>query len=116
MIGAVCAALWFAVIVLLIMYMILLGNFGDRALGTMQYPAVILMSNIHLRGGFVKRLDAFMIAIWFFTLFALVGVFCFMRKRFCINCFPAGKLKQHQKKKRTGWTGKSGGHLEAFWS
>ena len=35
------------------------------------------MSSIHLRGSFLKRLDAFMIAIWFFTLFALVTVFLF---------------------------------------
>uniref|UniRef100_UPI003FEE6586 GerAB/ArcD/ProY family transporter n=1 Tax=Agathobacter sp. TaxID=2021311 RepID=UPI003FEE6586 len=81
MIASVYAALWFAVIVLLIMYMILLGNFGDRALGTMQYPAVILMSNIHLRGGFFQRLDAFRIAIWYFTLCAVVrGVISFAYK------------------------------------
>ncbi len=108
MIGAVCAALWFAVIVLLIMYMILLGNFGDRALGTMQYPAVILMSNIHLRGGFVKRLDAFMIAIWFFTLFALVGVFLFYAEKILYQLLPGGKNEKtektsEQKKGRMDW-------------
>lgn len=43
----------------------------------MKYPAITLMSSIHLRGSFLKRLDAFMIAIWFFTLFALVTVFLF---------------------------------------
>ena len=115
MIAAVFAALWFAVLVLLVMYVILLGNFGDRALGTMQYPAVILMNNIHLRGGFVKRLDAFMIAIWFLHCLHWWEYSCFMQKRFCINCFPAGKMKKYQKSKKEGWTGKNGGHLEAFW-
>ena len=43
----------------------------------MQYPALTLMSNIHLRGSFLKRLDAFLLAIWFFTLFALINVFLF---------------------------------------
>ena len=105
MIGAVCAALWFAVIVLLIMYIILLGNFGDRALGTMQYPAVILMSNIHLRGGFVKRLDAFMIAIWFFTLFALVCVFLFYAEKILYQLLPGRKNETtlEEKKDRTDW-------------
>ena len=105
MIAAVYAALWFAVIVLLIMYSILLGNFGDRALGTMQYPAVILMSNIHLRGGFVKRLDAFMIAIWFFTLFALVGVFLFYAEKILYQLLPGrenGKISE-EKKDRMDW-------------
>ncbi len=108
MIASVYAALWFAVIVLLIMYMILLGNFGNRALGTMQYPAVILMSNIHLRGGFVKRLDAFMIAIWFFTLFALVGVFLFYAEKILYQLLPGGKNEKtektsEQKKGRMDW-------------
>ena len=101
MIASVYAALWFAVIVLLIMYMILLGNFGDRALGTMQYPAVILMSNIHLRGGFVKRLDAFMIAIWFFTLFALVGVFLFYAEKILYQLLPGGKNEKTEKTEKT---------------
>lgn len=39
------------------------GNYADE-----QYPS---------EGKFLKRLDAFMIAIWFFTLFALVTVFLF---------------------------------------
>jgi hypothetical protein len=35
------------------------------------------MSSISLRGSFLKRLDAFLIGIWFFALFALVSVFLF---------------------------------------
>lgn len=74
---AVHAAMWFAIGVLAVLYVILLGSFGSRSLTTMKYPAITLMSSIHLRGSFLKRLDAFMIAIWFFTLFALVTVFLF---------------------------------------
>lgn len=77
LVHAVHAALWFAIGVLAILYVILLGSFGSRSLMTMKYPAITLMSSIHLRGSFLKRLDAFMIAIWFFTLFALVTVFLF---------------------------------------
>lgn len=111
MIAAVFAALWFAVLVLLVMYVILLSNFGDRALGTMQYPAVILMSNIHLRGGFVKRLDAFMIAIWFFTLFALVGVFLFYAEKILYQLFPGRENEKVSEKQKGGMDWKKWGTL-----
>ena len=62
---------------LLAEYVILLGNFGERSLATMPYPAVTLMSTIQITGGFVKRLDALMLGIWFFTLFALLNLFLF---------------------------------------
>lgn len=77
MVGAVYAALWVAVAVFVVFYLILLGSFGDKAMTNMRYPALTLMSNIHLRGSFLKRLDAFLLAIWFFTLFALINVFLF---------------------------------------
>lgn len=88
MVGAVCRAVWFAVLVLAAMYLILVGSFGSSALATMRYPAITLMSSIHLRGSFLKRLDAFMIGIWFFTLFALLNVFLFYSQellQFLIN-------------------------------
>ena len=77
MVGAVYAALWVAIAVFVVFYLILLGSFGDKAMANMCYPALTLMSNIHLRGSFLKRLDAFLLAIWFFTLFALINVFLF---------------------------------------
>lgn len=91
---AVYGALWFATAVLAVLYVILLGSFGSRSLQTMRYPAVTLMSSIHLRGSFLKRLDAFMIGIWFFTLFALVSVFLFYAQELI------GKLKKAEHKKR----------------
>lgn len=55
------------------LYLILLGIFGPDALGRMNYPAVTLMSTVKISGGFLKRTDAFMFAIWFFTLYALLN-------------------------------------------
>lgn len=55
------------------LYLILLGIFGAGALGTMDYPAVTMMSTVKISGGFFKRTDAFMFAVWFFTLFALLS-------------------------------------------
>lgn len=60
-----------------VLYMILLGSFGAEALGTMDYPAVTLMSTVQITGGFLKRTDAFMFGIWFFTLYALLNSCCF---------------------------------------
>jgi hypothetical protein len=82
MLRAVHRALWFAVAVIAAVYAVLVGNFGCGALATMRYPAVVLMSSIPLRGSFLKRLDAFLIGIWFFTLFALVSVFLFYGQEF----------------------------------
>lgn len=56
-----------------VLYLILLGIFGANALGTMEYPAVTLMSAVKISGGFLKRTDAFMFAVWFFTLYALLS-------------------------------------------
>ncbi len=81
MVAAVYRALWVAVLVFIVFDLILLGSFGERAMAQMRYPALTLMSNIHLRGSFLKRLDAFLLAIWFFTLFALINVFLFYAKQ-----------------------------------
>lgn len=77
MLQAAAWALLFAIVVIAVFYLVLIGNFGVGALARLQYPAVTLMSSIHLQGSFLKRLDAFMIGIWFFTLFALINVFLF---------------------------------------
>jgi hypothetical protein len=77
MVLAAQRALWLAVLVIMALYAVLIGNFGSGALATMRYPAVVLMSSIPLRGSFLKRLDAFLTGIWFFALFALVSVFLF---------------------------------------
>lgn len=55
-----------------VLYLILTGIFGADALGSMKYPAVTLMSTVRISGGFLKRTDAFMFAVWFFTLYALL--------------------------------------------
>ena len=81
MVRAVLGALWFALAVLAVLYVILVGSFGSRSLATMRYPAVTLMSSIHLRGSFLKRMDAFMLGVWFFTLFALLNVFMYFGQK-----------------------------------
>lgn len=57
----------------LVVFLILLGIFQVNALARQRFPIVTLMSMVDLPGGFLKRQDAFMIAIWFFTLFAFIS-------------------------------------------
>lgn len=71
------ALLWMGVI-LAALYLLLLGMFGDKALATLDYPAVTMMSRIQMSGGFLKRTDALMFSIWFFTLYALLNSLVFL--------------------------------------
>lgn len=100
MVAAVYRALWVAVIVFSLFDLILLGSFGERAMAKMRYPALTLMSNIHLRGSFLKRLDAFLLAIWFFTLFALINVFLFYAKQ--LIAAIGGEFTGHGNAERQG--------------
>lgn len=61
-------------IILLGSYVLLIGNFGANALAAMRYPVVTIMSTIQFKGNFVKRMDALMLAVWFFTLYALLNL------------------------------------------
>lgn len=100
MVAAVYRALWVAVTVFALFDLILLGSFGERAMAKMRYPALTLMSNIHLRGSFLKRLDAFLLAIWFFTLFALINVFLFYAKQ--LIAAIGGEFTGHGNAERQG--------------
>lgn len=59
------------------LYLVLLGMFGEKALTTLDYPVVTMMSRIQMTGGFLKRADALMFGIWFFMLFALISSLVF---------------------------------------
>lgn len=70
----VAGAILVSGLILLGSYLLLVGNFGENALGTMRFPVVTLMSTIQFEGNFLKRMDALMLAVWFFTLFALLNL------------------------------------------
>ena len=59
------------------LYLILIGLFGIEALAQMKFPAVTMMSRVQVTGGFLKRTDAFMFSIWFFTLYAMLNSMVF---------------------------------------
>ncbi len=71
--GACVCAVLFSGGILLALYVVLQGIFGTAAVHVLEYPAVTLMSMIQIPGGFLQRQDAIMVAIWFFTVFALLS-------------------------------------------
>lgn len=76
-VGAAEKAVWFSGGVFAVLYLILLGLFGAEALAQMKFPAVTMMSRVQITGGFLKRTDAFMFSIWFFTLYAMLNSMVF---------------------------------------
>lgn len=60
--------------ILLVSYVLLVGNFGVKSLASLRFPVVTLMSTIQFEGNFLKRMDALMLAVWFFTLYALLNL------------------------------------------
>ncbi len=92
--GAGLAAVLFSGLVLLAIYGVLQGIFGVAAMERLEYPAVTLMSMIQIPGGFLQRQDALMVAIWFFTVFALLSSSLF---------YAAENLKEFSKGKKESW-------------
>ena len=76
-ISAAEKAVWFSGGVFAVLYLILIGLFGVEALAQMKFPAVTMMSRVQVTGGFLKRTDAFMFSIWFFTLYAMLNSMVF---------------------------------------
>lgn len=77
----------------LVLYLILMGVFGAKALSGMEYPAVTLMSIVQMPGGFLKRTDALMFGIWFFTLYALLNSLSFYGAKAARDVIQKGKEK-----------------------
>ncbi len=82
--------------ILLSSYLLLLGNFGRNSLARMQYPVVTLMSTIQFKGNFLKRMDSFMLAVWFFTLYALLNLHLHYGTRMIREIFSKGKGRTWQ--------------------
>lgn len=55
------------------LFVILVGVFGIPMVSRLPWPAISLMTTMGLYGGFVRRLDIFMITIWIFAFYFLVS-------------------------------------------
>ncbi len=79
--GACCA----------LVYLLLLGIFQQKLLGVLKYPIISLMSVVQMPGNLMERLDAPMVTIWFFCLFALFHSLCYYCADGIRKLFPTGK-------------------------
>ncbi len=91
--GALLAAVVFSGLVLFAIYLILQGIFGTEAMRALEYPAVSLMSMVQIPGGFLERQDAIMVAVWFFTVFALLSSSMFYAAE-SLKAFTKGKKEK----------------------
>lgn len=121
--GSVSKAIFTYAGILFLLYAVLLGNFGKYSLSEIEFPAVVLMSDVQIKGSFFKRADALMLSVWFFTLFSVLNmslyyavlrcenfaentgkiIFTFNKNRHsCSNKqFGSDRQKSHDKEKRT---------------
>ena len=95
-IKTVTASVLTAGLVLLGSYVVLLGNFGKNSLSIMQYPVITLMSTIQFKGNFLKRMDAFMLAVWFFSLYALLNLHLHYGTFMLKEIFSKGRTRKWQ--------------------
>lgn len=89
----IARAMLFSAFILLGSYVILIGNFGVESLKQLRFPVVTLMSTIQFEGNFLRRMDALMLAVWFFTLYALLNLHLHYGVRMLVALSPAKEQK-----------------------
>lgn len=83
--GSVSKAIFTYVGILFLLYAVLLGSFGKYSLSEIEFPAVVLMSDVQIKGSFFKRADALMLSVWFFTLFSVLNMSLYYAVLRCEN-------------------------------
>ena len=83
-------AMFLVIVLNALIYLILVGVFGQNTMGILKRPIITLMGMVNLPGGFFTRQDVLMTAVWFFALFALMntGIFqgTLILKDLCQQC------------------------------
>lgn len=95
LVGCVGIALLITIVILAALYLILVGTFGSAALSNMRFPAVTLMSTVQIKGNFLKRMDALMLGVWFFTLFALLNLHVYYGSKLAQELINAKETKRY---------------------
>lgn len=83
--GSVSKAIFTYAGLLFLLYAVLLGSFGKYSLSEIEFPAVVLMSDVQIKGSFFKRADALMLSVWFFTLFSVLNMSLYYAVLRCEN-------------------------------
>ncbi len=80
-------------ILLCVIYLILTGVFGSRALADIPAAIITLMSMVEIPGGFLERLDAAMVGLWFFAIYALMDNTIFYAVDIFMNTLKVGRKR-----------------------
>ncbi len=93
---AAAAALCISGLALAVIYLVLIGIFGSTALTVEQYPIITLMGMVKIPGDFIKRLDAVMVGVWFFTLYALIAASLYYGVTIAYRAFQKKPVSQNE--------------------
>lgn len=76
------------------LFLIVVGVFGANTAAAQKWPVIVLMTTTGIFGGFIRRLDVFMIAIWIFALFFLLSGCIFYGQKLTERLFEVKKNKK----------------------
>ena len=70
-------ALFFVFGLNLLIFIVTIGMYGAKMAEASDLPVVTMIQMVRFPGGFVERLDIFMLAFWILSLFAIFSAYCF---------------------------------------
>ncbi|MDO4170364.1 MAG: GerAB/ArcD/ProY family transporter [Lachnospiraceae bacterium] len=70
-------ALTFVFLLNILVFVVTIGMYGYRMAESSDFPVVTMIQMVRFPGGFVERLDIFILAFWILSLFAIFSAYCF---------------------------------------
>jgi hypothetical protein len=78
-----CKALGFVFFFNVVVFVITIGMYGFQMVEYSDFPVVTIIQMVRFPGGFVERLDIFILAFWILSLFAVFSAYCFYGTQYC---------------------------------
>lgn len=70
-------ALLFVFVLNVLVFAVTAGMYGTKIIQGAELPVITIIRMIRLPGGFVERLDIFILSFWILSLFAIFSAYCF---------------------------------------
>lgn len=81
----------------ILLFVIMIGAFGEQDFRQMHWPALVLMSNVNMPGGFLQRWDIVFLSVLLLSLFAAAGTGIYYMGMILSELFPGKTKKTWQK-------------------
>lgn len=78
---------------LLGVFVVMMGSLGERGFQNLPWPALTLMSNVNIPGGFLQRWDMLFLGVLVLSLFTASGTGIYYMSRILAELFPGKKRK-----------------------